>query len=106
MPFPLSWWPRPGPRPDEERGPGPRGGGGAGAPLRARIALALISKEVYSSLFLGCLAAALLLANFSPWQMVVNLIGADSSSGVGLINSVTDNVAILIFLVILGIMVI
>ena len=47
------------------------------------IALALISKEVYSSLFLGCLAAALLLANFSPWQMVVNLIGADSSSGVG-----------------------
>ena len=69
------------------------------------IALALISKEVYSSLFLGCLAAALLLANFSPWQMVVNLIGADSSSGVGLINSVTDNVAILIFLVILGIMV-
>ena len=69
------------------------------------IALALISKEVYSSLFLGCLAAALLLANFSPWQMVVNLIGADSSSGVGLINSVTDNVAILIFLVMLGIMV-
>ena len=69
------------------------------------IALALISKEVYSSLFLGCLAAALLLANFSPWQMVVNLIGADSSSGVGLINSVTDHVAILIFLVILGIMV-
>ena len=69
------------------------------------IALALISKEVYSSLFLGCLAAALLLANFSPWQMVVNLIGADSSSGVGLINSITDNVAILIFLVILGIMV-
>ena len=28
------------------------------------IALALISKEVYSSLFLGCLAGALLLANF------------------------------------------
>ena len=74
-------------------------------PSVVAIALALISKEVYSSLFLGCLAAALLLANFSPWQMVVNLIGADSSSGVGLINSVTDNVAILIFLVILGIMV-
>ena len=33
------------------------------------IALALISKEVYSSLFLGCIVAALLLANFSPWQM-------------------------------------
>ena len=40
------------------------------------IALALISKEVYSSLFLGCVAAALLLANFQPWQMVVNFIGA------------------------------
>ena len=30
------------------------------------IALALISKEVYSSLFLGSLVGALLLADFSP----------------------------------------
>ena len=49
------------------------------------IALALISKEVYSSLFLGCLAGALLLANFQPWQMVVNFVGA--GEGVGMINA-------------------
>ena len=65
------------------------------------IALALISKEVYSSLFLGCLAAALLLANFSPWQMVVNFIGAGEN--VGMIKAI--DISILICLVILGIMV-
>ena len=65
------------------------------------IALALISKEVYSSLFLGCVVGALLLANFQPWQMVVNFIGA--GEGVGMINAI--DVSILIFLVILGIMV-
>ena len=65
------------------------------------IALALISKEVYSSLFLGCIVAALLLANFSPWQMVVNFIGAGEN--VGMINAI--DISILIFLVILGIMV-
>ena len=65
------------------------------------IALALISKEVYSSLFLGCLVAALLLADFSPWQTVVNFIGA--GEGVGMINAI--DISILIFLVILGVMV-
>ena len=65
------------------------------------IALALISKEVYSSLFLGCLVGALLLADFAPWQTVVNFIGA--GDGVGMINSI--DVSIIIFLVILGIMV-
>ena len=65
------------------------------------IALALISKEVYSSLFLGCIVAALLLANFSPWQMVVNFIGAGEN--VGMINAI--DISILIFLVILGVMV-
>ena len=65
------------------------------------IALALISKEVYSSLFLGCLAGALLLANFQPWQMVVNFVGA--GEGVGMINAI--DISILIFLVMLGIMV-
>ena len=65
------------------------------------IALALISKEVYSSLFLGCLVGALLLANFSPWQTVVNFIGAGEN--VGMINAI--DISILIFLVILGIMV-
>ena len=65
------------------------------------IALALISKEVYSSLFLGCLVAALLLADFAPWQTVVNFIGA--GEGVGMINAI--DISILIFLVVLGIMV-
>ena len=41
------------------------------------IGLALISKEVYSSLFLGCLVGALLVANFNPWNTVVTLVGAD-----------------------------
>ena len=65
------------------------------------IALALISKDVYSSLFLGCLVGALLLADFSPWQTVVNFIGA--GDGVGMINAI--DISILIFLVILGVMV-
>ena len=65
------------------------------------IALALISKEVYSSLFLGCLVGALLLADFAPWQTVVNFVGA--GDGVGMINAI--DISILIFLVILGIMV-
>ena len=67
------------------------------------IALALISKEVYSSLFLGCLVGSLLLSNFSPWETVVNLVGAGDNGGVGMINSI--DVSIIIFLVILGVMV-
>ena len=65
------------------------------------IALALISKEVYSSLFLGCLVGALLLADFDPWNTAINFIGASGS--VGMINAF--DISILIFLVILGIMV-
>ena len=67
------------------------------------IGLALISKEVYSSLFLGCLTGALLVANFHPWNTVVTMVGADY----GLIGNVGDswNIGILIFLVMLGIMV-
>ncbi|MBE6918945.1 MAG: Na+/H+ antiporter NhaC family protein [Ruminococcaceae bacterium] len=67
------------------------------------IGLALISKEVYSSLFLGCLVGALLVANFKPWDTVVTLVGTDY----GLIGNVGDswNIGILIFLVMLGIMV-
>ena len=77
------------------------GTGWALFPPVVAIALALISKEVYSSLFLGCVAAALLLANFQPWQMVVNFVGA--GEGVGMINAI--DISILIFLVILGTMV-
>ena len=72
-------------------------------PSIVAIGLALISKEVYSSLFLGCLTGALLVANFNPWNTVVTLVGGDY----GLIGNVGNswNIGILIFLVMLGIMV-
>ena len=67
------------------------------------IVLALISKEVYSSLFLGCLVGALLVANFSPWDTVVQLVEGSN----GIVSTVADsgNIAIIVFLVVLGIMV-
>ena len=67
------------------------------------IVLALISKEVYSSLFLGCLVGALLVSNFSPWDTVVQLVEGDN----GIVTTVSDsgNIAIIVFLVVLGIMV-
>ena len=71
------------------------------APPIIAIVLALVTKEVYSSLFIGVLAGALLYSNF-------NLIGAiDAIVNEGLIANVGDswNAGILIFLVLLGIMV-
>ena len=67
------------------------------------IVLALISKEVYSSLFLGCLVGALLVSNFRPWETLVQLVEGDN----GIVTTVSDsgNIAIIVFLVILGIMV-
>ncbi|MFR8971268.1 MAG: hypothetical protein ACLVHY_11330 [Gemmiger sp.] len=44
------------------------------------IVLALISKEVYSSLFLGCLVGALLVSNFHPWNTLVQLVEATTVS--------------------------
>ena len=65
------------------------------------IALALITKEVYSSLFLGVLTGAILYAG-ADFDGIVNHVLND-----GLIASLSDgwNVGILIFLVILGIIV-
>ena len=71
------------------------------APPVIAIVLALITKEVYSSLFIGIVSGALLYSNF-------NVIGAvDAIVNDGLIASVGDgwNAGILIFLVLLGIMV-
>ena len=67
------------------------------------IVLALISKEVYSSLFLGCLVGALLYTQFAPWDTIVPLVGADY----GIISVLADsgNMGIIVFLVTLGIMV-
>ena len=65
------------------------------------IALALITKEVYSSLFLGVLTGAILYAGLDL-DGIINHVLID-----GLIASLTDgwNVGILIFLVILGMVV-
>ena len=65
------------------------------------IALALITKEVYSSLFIGILVGGLLYSNFS-FEGTLNHV----FSG-GIVTSLSDayNVGILIFLVILGTMV-
>ena len=62
------------------------------------IVLALITKEVYSSLFIGILAGALMYANFS-FTGTIDHMFAD-----GFIASIADsyNIGILLFLVVLG----
>ena len=64
------------------------------------IGLALITKEVYSSLFIGILSGALLHSNFNVWGMVTTTFDE-------MIAKLSDswNVGILIFLVVLGMMV-
>ena len=64
------------------------------------IVLALLTKEVYSSLFIGILSGALIYSNFSPWGMVTNSFDV-------MVSKLADswNVGILIFLVVLGMMV-
>ena len=64
------------------------------------IVLALITKEVYASLFIGILSGALIHANFSPWGMVTGTFNE-------MITKLSDswNVGILVFLVLLGMMV-
>ena len=65
------------------------------------IVLALITKEVYSSLFLGILAGGLIYSNFS-FEGTITHVFSD-----GFVGSLADsyNVGILIFLVMLGAMV-
>ena len=65
------------------------------------IALALVTKEVYSSLFIGILAGGLLYSNFSFEGTVLHVF----SGGIVSVLSDSYNVGILIFLVILGILV-
>ena len=62
------------------------------------IVLALITKEVYSSLFIGILAGGLIYANFNFETTVVHVFKE------GFIDSVADsyNIGIIIFLVLLG----
>ncbi len=65
------------------------------------IALALLTKEVYSSLFIGILVGGLLYSNFDFEGTVLHAFND------GIVASLSDgyNVGILIFLVILGVMV-
>ncbi len=63
------------------------------------IVLALITKEVYSSLFVGVLAGGFLATNFNVIS-TVNTVMND-----GFISAVSDTAGIFIFLVILGILV-
>ena len=65
------------------------------------ITLALITKEVYSSLFIGIAAGGLLYANFSFEGTVLHVF----QGGIVSVLSDSYNVGILIFLVILGTMV-
>lgn len=68
------------------------------------IILALITKEVYSSLFVGILTGALLYANFNLEVMIQTMFFHEEG---GMISKLSDgwNVGILVFLVILGIIV-
>ncbi len=76
------------------------------------IVLALITKETYTSLFVGIVVGALLLAGFDPINTVNFIISGEVGTGedampVGFINAISDsaNAGIFIFLVMLGIMV-
>lgn len=63
------------------------------------IALALITKEVYSSLFIGLVVGGLLHANFNP------VIALDGILSDGIISAVSGTAGIFVFLVVLGVLV-
>ncbi len=63
------------------------------------IGLALITKEVYSSLFVGIVAGGLLATSFNPIHTI------DSVTDTGFISAVSGNAGIFAFLVFLGIIV-
>ena len=88
-------------------GEGESAGGGSFAyatalsllPPLIAIVLALITKEVYSSLFIGIIAGGLLATNFS-FAGTLDTVISD-----GIITAVSDNAGVFIFLVILGVLV-
>lgn len=63
------------------------------------IGLALITKEVFSSLFIGILSGAVLASGFKPMETV------DTVVSVGLIDAVAGTAGIFIFLIELGVLV-
>ena len=83
-------------------------------PAIVAIVLALITKEAYSSLFIGIVVGALLLTGFDPIGTVDAIISGtfipaggteEDALATGLIPSIADSAGIFAFLVILGILV-
>ncbi len=74
-------------------------------PPLVAIILALITKEVYSSLFVGIVVGALFYSNFNIKQAYLTMFTSETDGG--LLAKLSDgwNVGILIFLVVLGIIV-
>jgi Na+/H+ antiporter NhaC len=74
-------------------------------PPLVAIILALITKEVYSSLFVGIVVGGLFYSNFNLKQAYLTILTNETDGG--LLSKLSDswNVGIIIFLVILGIMV-
>ncbi len=71
----------------------------AALPPVLAIALALITKEVYTSLFLGCFVGGLIYVNFNPILAVTQTFDT-------LVERVSGNVDLVAFLVMLGIIVV
>ena len=71
----------------------------AAVPPVLAIALALITKEVYTSLFLGCFVGGLIYVNFNPILAVTTTFDT-------LVERVSGNVDLVAFLVMLGIIVV
>ncbi len=65
-------------------------------PPLVAIVLALITKEVYSSLFIGIVLGGLLVANWNPITALDNVLND------GIIAAVSDTAGIFVFLVVLG----
>ncbi|MCQ4935576.1 MULTISPECIES: Na+/H+ antiporter NhaC family protein [Anaerotignum] len=74
-------------------------------PPLVAIILALITKEVYSSLFVGIVVGALFYNNFNLKQAYLTILTNETDGGLLAKLSNSWNVGIIIFLVILGIMV-
>ena len=74
-------------------------------PPLVAIILALITKEVYSSLFIGIVVGGLFYANFDPKLASLKIFTNNTDGGMLAKLSDSWNVGILIFLVILGIIV-
>ena len=83
----------------EEAGPSMYGTFWALVPPIVAIALALITKEAYSALFIGIVVGGLFVCDFAPVATLNTVLNQ------GLVASIADNAGIFLFLVLLGIIV-